>query len=148
MELLVVIVVIAVVAAISIVAYNGVQQRARDSERRSDFAHLQKALEMYLIDNDQYRHCGATNTAAVSSCEISGLSARLAPKYMAQVPQDPVNVTNQQYFYARGWKKSSATGHVRTDSYQDYSMGTKLETEACGCSGAWGSQVNFMVGNS
>ena len=146
-ELLIVIVVIAILAAITIVAFNGVQARARDSERRSDFSHLQKAIEMYMADNGEYPYCGASNATAVTSCEISGLAARLTPKYMSAIPQDPINVTNLQYFYARGWKKSSPTGHTRTDSYQDYSMGMRLETEACGCSGAWGSQINYMVGN-
>ncbi|MCA9336117.1 prepilin-type N-terminal cleavage/methylation domain-containing protein, partial [Candidatus Saccharibacteria bacterium] len=35
-ELLIVIVVIAILAAITIVAYNGIQQRSRDSIRKSD----------------------------------------------------------------------------------------------------------------
>lgn len=37
-ELQIVIVVIAILATISIVAYNGIQQRARDSQRKSDLA--------------------------------------------------------------------------------------------------------------
>ncbi|MCA9336234.1 prepilin-type N-terminal cleavage/methylation domain-containing protein, partial [Candidatus Saccharibacteria bacterium] len=35
-ELLIVIVVLAILAAITIVAYNGIQQRSRDSIRKSD----------------------------------------------------------------------------------------------------------------
>lgn len=50
-ELLIVIVVIAVLAAISIVAYTGVQQRARDSQRKSDIAQIAKALQLYAADN-------------------------------------------------------------------------------------------------
>lgn len=50
-ELLVVIVVIAILAAITIVAYNGIQQRARDSRRAQDMAIIKKALSLYGVDN-------------------------------------------------------------------------------------------------
>lgn len=53
-ELLIVIIVIAILAAISLVAYNGIQQRARDSERAQDMASLQKVLELYFIDNGSF----------------------------------------------------------------------------------------------
>ena len=43
-ELLIVIVVIAILAAISLVAFTGVQQRGRDSGRASDTSNIAKAL--------------------------------------------------------------------------------------------------------
>lgn len=43
-ELLIVIVVIGILAAITVVAYNGIQQRARDVDRKSDMAALVKAM--------------------------------------------------------------------------------------------------------
>lgn len=46
-ELLIVIVVIAILAAISIVAYNGIQNRANDSAVQSDLANIAKKLELY-----------------------------------------------------------------------------------------------------
>ena len=49
-ELLIVIVVIAILAAISIVAYNGMQQRARDTQRKSDISAVVKALSMSGVD--------------------------------------------------------------------------------------------------
>mgnify|MGYP000845426133 CR=1 FL=1 len=58
-ELLIVIVVIAVLAAISIVAYNGVQQNARDSQRKSDLAAIAKAIKLYAIDNTNYVGSGS-----------------------------------------------------------------------------------------
>ena len=58
-ELLIVIVVIGILAAISVVAYNGIQQRARDSQRQSNIANIAKALEMYYIDNGRYPNFGS-----------------------------------------------------------------------------------------
>ena len=46
-ELLIVIVVIAILAAISVVAYNGIQTRAKDNKRAQDVAVIEKAIKGY-----------------------------------------------------------------------------------------------------
>jgi type II secretory pathway pseudopilin PulG len=53
-ELLIVIVVIAILATISIIAYRGVQERSRNSQTISAVTAYIKALRMYKVDNDQY----------------------------------------------------------------------------------------------
>jgi type IV pilus assembly protein PilA len=53
-ELLIVIVVIAILAAISIVAYNGIQNRGKASAAKSAAAALQKKAEIYSTENSQY----------------------------------------------------------------------------------------------
>lgn len=53
-ELLIVIVVIAILAAITITAFNGVQTRTRDSQRVADMNSIVKALELYKVQNGQY----------------------------------------------------------------------------------------------
>jgi general secretion pathway protein G len=53
-ELLIVIVVIAILAAITIVAYNGIQAQAKDSERTSDARQFAQVIEAYYIDNGFY----------------------------------------------------------------------------------------------
>lgn len=53
-ELLIVIVVIAILAAISVVAYRGVQNRAHDSRRLSDLTAITKALELYKSEIGNY----------------------------------------------------------------------------------------------
>ena len=50
-ELLIVIVVIAILAAISIVAYNGIQNRANDNAIKSDLASFAKRMEILKIDS-------------------------------------------------------------------------------------------------
>lgn len=51
-ELLIVIVVIAILAAITIVAYNGVSARANDSRRKSDLSQLARSLSAYAVTHD------------------------------------------------------------------------------------------------
>lgn len=53
-ELLIVIVVIAILAAITIVAYNGIQNRAIASTLQSDLNNASKMLKLYQVDNGAY----------------------------------------------------------------------------------------------
>lgn len=48
-ELLIVIVIIGILAAITIVAYNGIQNRANDTSIQADLANVAKKLEVYRI---------------------------------------------------------------------------------------------------
>ena len=53
-ELLIVIVVIAILAAITIVAYNGIQDRAKFVQKEGDIKNLQKLVEMYKAAYGSY----------------------------------------------------------------------------------------------
>lgn len=52
-ELLIVIVVIGILAAITIVAYNGIQNRAKVNRAQSDMASLVKAIQVARINTDK-----------------------------------------------------------------------------------------------
>ena len=49
-ELLIVIVIIGILAAITIVAYNGIQSRARETSLKSDLANVAKQIELFRAD--------------------------------------------------------------------------------------------------
>lgn len=53
-ELLIVVVVIAILAAITIVAYNGIQQRAKTSAVQTSLAQAARKIELYKVDNNTY----------------------------------------------------------------------------------------------
>ena len=53
-ELLIVVVVIAILAAITIVAYNGIQNRAHDSAIQNDLKQFGTIMELYKADNGSY----------------------------------------------------------------------------------------------
>jgi type II secretory pathway pseudopilin PulG len=109
-----VIVVIGILAAITIVAYNGIQQRSRDTRRSNDSTAIRKALELYKIDNGSYPLGGyyeSTNSTWASFATI------LRP-YMATLPSDPLNDASHYYRYlgATGTSYSCSDGS-RGDFY-------------------------------
>lgn len=88
-ELLIVIVVIAILATVSIVAYNGIQTRAENNKTTSTVEAYVKAIQLYAVDNGQYPStstwpcigdyggltgivCGAVVEASSSACNYSG----------------------------------------------------------------------------
>lgn len=64
-ELLIVIVVIAILAAITIVAYNGIQNRAYDSAIQSDLSTLAKKIQMRALDNNDSYPSNDTQLEAI-----------------------------------------------------------------------------------
>ena len=58
-ELLIVIVVVAVLAAVTVVAYNGMQSRALDSTILSNLANIKRKLELKKVDLGHYPQTGA-----------------------------------------------------------------------------------------
>ena len=127
-ELLIVIVVIAILAAISIVAYNGIQGRARDSSKMQRVNDIAKALEMYRIDNGDYPHiqdgngdestCGS-QTENWGHCDRNKI---LADSLAAYIKIDPTSLSGatQSNF---GFYYTSQPG----DSWQTYGMKVNLE---------------------
>jgi prepilin-type N-terminal cleavage/methylation domain-containing protein len=53
-ELLIVIVVIGILATLVIVTFTGIQQKARDSKRKTDLGAIQASLESYYSSNNTY----------------------------------------------------------------------------------------------
>jgi general secretion pathway protein G len=151
-ELLIVIVVIAILAAISIVAFNGAQARARDSARLSDYKSIQKALEMYRIDNGGYPDCSGGTYSAGEPVEWNTVSVcltGLVPQYMKALPTDPINVGSSRYLYAVGYRKSG-TFTQNNEQSDNYMLGGKLEQGVVGTYSGWWSypDLNYLSGSN
>lgn len=124
-ELLIVIVVIGILAAISIVAFNGVQERSRNAKTITGAKEYIKALSLYATDNGSYPDIGAAclgdgydYTGNPGSCAgTSGVYSNTAfntalAKYFNTKPQlDTKNIT----IY---------TNNVRAGGYYDKNVGT------------------------
>lgn len=104
-ELLIVVVVIAILAAISTVAYTAIQTRARDSVRSDAMAKIERALEMYKTDYGRYP--SATANPGYSGWEASTDATGSFMEYLNQygfsggAPIDPTNDTTYRFSYYR-----------------------------------------------
>ncbi|MDO8591795.1 MAG: type II secretion system protein [bacterium] len=88
-ELLIVIVVIGILAALVVVTYNGIQQKARDTERKTDINALHGQLEAYQAQNGKYPTLDNINNVSPAdfrSTDMKGLdpAALQDPKGTAQ----------------------------------------------------------------
>lgn len=63
-ELLIVIVVIGILAALVVTTYNGIQKKARDTERKTDINALHGQIEAYEAENGKYPSLGEINEDA------------------------------------------------------------------------------------
>lgn len=99
-ELLIVIVVIAILAAITIVAYNGAQNRAMDARRMQDFSEMEKALRLYAVDNNSFP--ASVPNPGSSTWEVStdpGFLGSLNAYDDSHVFADPRNTSTSRYWY-------------------------------------------------
>ena len=85
-ELLIAIVVIGILAAITIVAFNGIQTRGHDPAVKSDLTTLHKKLELFKATNDKY-----PSVALLSQLDFKASKGSYAI--------DPVTTHNIDYCY-------------------------------------------------
>lgn len=137
-ELLIVIVIIAVLAAITIVAYNGLVGRARDSQRLQDMSTIIKGLEIYKTQNGSYpaptfiNGAGGWEVSTNGTTATNFLSALTGPAGISKVPVDPTNKgdasgqytltpsragNNFEYFYYKYAAGSYGCDSARGDYY-------------------------------
>lgn len=76
-ELLIVIVIIAILAAITIVAYNGIQARARESSAIADLSSIAKQIEAYNVINGSYPATVATAKSMNAKTSINYGNSRV-----------------------------------------------------------------------
>lgn len=85
-ELLIVIVVIGILATLVITTYNGVQQKARDTKRKTDINAIQGQVEAYQAQNGKYPTLANINDSTFRQANMKGLDpdALKDPKGTAQ----------------------------------------------------------------
>jgi prepilin-type N-terminal cleavage/methylation domain-containing protein len=91
-ELLIVIVVIGILAAITIVAYNGIQDRARDVRTQSDIKNVYMIVEKYAVDNGSYPSTGGLSVVrSDDNCSAGTSQADWIPGVAEVLPQSVPN---------------------------------------------------------
>lgn len=90
---MIVIIVIAILAAITIVAYTNVQARANDTARFAAARDIRSGLELYRLDHGDYPLLGGGNVATCEHpssggghCAASDLEEWLVPEYLSAMP--------------------------------------------------------------
>lgn len=92
-EVLVAATIIAILASVAIASYSTAAKNSRDAKRKSDFANLAAALELYRSDNGLYINIsGNQDIAAVLGALITG-------GYISQLPTDPKPTTSPSNTY-------------------------------------------------
>lgn len=98
-ELLIVIVVIAVLAAISLVAYRGIDRRASISAISQDLSSLHKAIEAYYAINDKYPVTANRWYGYVGDVRTPDYVPGLAPDFISTLPQPKNKSPSMEYMY-------------------------------------------------
>jgi len=135
-ELLIVIVVIAILAAISITAYNGVQNRANDNAIRTDAVNIHRKLTLAKVDLGTYPQ-GAADLNNQASYKLTKGSYDLAQNNVYFIT-DTVNDT-----YAVGLRSKSTKGFIRTNTglIEDVSISAAATANAIGVT--WGAAGTY-----
>lgn len=116
-ELLIVIVVIAILATIVLIAYNGVQQQARASTVSSALTHATKQLNLYQVDNGSYP-VDSPSFFTLMRADANGASSGVNYQYTVN------NVVNPQTYCV-----TATAGNV--SYYTDNSSHTSPTTGGC-----------------
>ena len=101
-ELLIVIIIIGILAALVLNSFRGVQERARDTERRTDVNAQATQLEVYYTDNGGYPvYTGQVNTDSWITANLKGadLLAWRAPNQPSNSMTNTATPTKDQYGY-------------------------------------------------
>lgn len=159
-ELLVVIAIIGLLSTVAVVALSSTRSRARDTKRMADAQQIIKAMQLYYDDNGAYPDpsgalgCSCGNLTLGSCCLGHGdagtcwnglsrgctaLDNAMSP-YMAQIPDDPENITTG-YGDGYSYLDASMTGGWVTPGpalHWGYDQVTNTTNCFGGVFGAWG----------
>ena len=143
-ELLVVIAIIGILAAITIPSFSNARAKARDTRRLADLNTFKTALEMYFSDHDQYPVWNSgciEDTSDPNSPFRAEADPNFVPKYMSQIPKDPLYGKGHCYYYKttfngsdfhllalleRNIQASQADGGTTESYYEVFSRKEKL----------------------
>lgn len=94
-ELLIIIVIIGVLAGITMIAYTGVQDRARFATEQTDLAEANKLVHMFYVGHGEYPStAGLWTGLSQASDYIPGI----VPEYAAKIPQMPSSLITENSF--------------------------------------------------
>ena len=118
-ELLIVIIVIGILAALVLVTFTGVQQKARNTERVTDVKAVASHLEVYNAQSGYYPTVTNLNTAAFLSANLKGLDPA------ATCDPHDTNVATPPCTFSATGSTSQKFGYVPSPSGCDNTAGNE-----------------------
>ncbi len=139
-ELMIVMVILAILAAVGTGSFLSSQKKARDSTRKSHLKNISTALELYFNDKGKYppddgagkiRGCGddASPTVCQPGTPFSDANGTV---YMDRLPTDPTSL--RRYFY-----RSGATNQFQMYANLENDQDSALITTSESCASSTGS---------
>ncbi len=111
-ELLIVIVVIAILAGITVVAFGGIRAKALQSERQAKVTDVRKALERFKIDNNRYP--GVQEIGGSAGAGLIGLTLRNVTPSNSDNPNNGIEGgwigSNDKNFKYMAWPNPDGSG--------------------------------------
>lgn len=124
-ELLIVIVIIAILAAITIVAYNGIQNRANDTAIKSDLSAMAKKITLFQAENGQY-------PTAAQFMSTTGITSTM------QISKSAYNTTAYNFYYCTDTTVYSKFGiAIRSKSGQTYTISSTNNITTTATAPSW-----------
>ncbi len=134
-ELLIVVVVIAILAAITIVAYNGIQNRAKDSAARSAVSQINKKMSTYTVTNnetypaDKNEFLSYMNFTETSPVTYSYITSSDLKSYCASLEN-----SSNSFVYAT---TATSNGPVAGSCVTNFAINGTFDNGATGWSNQW-----------
>lgn len=135
-ELLIVIVVIGILATLVIVTFAGIQQKGRDSQRKTDINALQSHVEAYYAQTGTYPTAAMINDDAWRQANMKGLDpeAMKDPKATSDDLADGAATATQYGFDTGVGGLATActvtgTGAAMTSNCDTYTLAADLESD-------------------
>lgn len=155
-ELLIVIVVIGILAAITVVAFNGVQSRARDTARKTDLVQIANAVRMYALDNNgSYAEAGCGNGTGTGwlTTDYDGVGPYVPINtcltqggYLSKVLTDPSGLGSCGGLTCRAYMKASCAAGTFLFANLETLPQTTTDTDAA-CQSTWDTSygMNYVL---
>lgn len=155
-ELLIVIVVIGILAAITIVAYNSIQAKARDTTRKNDLAGLSKATKLYAADIGDYAEAGCGSGGSGSGWLpsdydgagplVSVNTCLTTNKYLSKIVIDPGGLQSCSGLTCYAYMKCSGNLGTYYLAHLETLPQTSTDTDSTNCS-TWDTAygMNYVV---
>ncbi len=129
-ELLIVIVVIGILATLVIVTFSGIQQKGRDSQRRTDINAVASHVSAYYADKGYYPTMADLNSSTWRAANAKGLDpeALKDPKATSGDIAATTSATAYGYTAATGTACDNTAASSETNQCSTYTLSATLES--------------------